>query len=334
MNKIYTILASLLFGGIASLSAATHTLDLTKSTTPLSFDENTGAWTENFNDAATVIDSQIFSFVHGAIADMGCWWGFTASNSADNSLRADTYTYQFSNMAAGGIEIGDDGMVKLNENGSPVVSAAAPYLVAYYGSYFAKRPVDLTFKDGKSYCPVGVYVNQTSYPYYVIEQGDGFCRAFADGDKYTLTIHGVAADNTEKSIEVNLATFENGDLTITRGWKYVDLTSLGAVNEIYFTMSTTDVGDWGDNTPEYFAMAALTVKDDDSSVATVPAAIPGFRYCREESKVYFDAEQFATLCDAAGGLLLTSDSGVMDLASLPAGIYVVRSGNASLKIAR
>lgn len=335
MKKTLFTSALLLAAAALPLSAQQlHTLDLTKASTTLEFDSETGAWTDNFTDAATTINSQVFSFVHGAINEMGCWWGFTASNSNHPTRRTDTFTYQYDNMAGGGLELDADGAVKLDENGNPVVNAAVPYLVAYYGPYFSKRPVDMTFADGKCYEPVGVYVNNTNYPYYVIEEGDGFCRPFHNGDKYQLHIIGVHPDGSETSVDVTLASYTNGDLTITRSWKYVDLTSLGIVNEIYFKMSTTDVGDWGDNTPEYFALDKLSVRDASQGSVSAPMTEGCISYNRASATVNIEGEQFAALFDAAGMIIMTTETGSMNLTSLPAGIYVVKAGNETLKIAR
>ena len=66
------------------------------------------------------------------------WWGFTASNSTDNARKDDTLTFQFSNMAKGGIVLNEDGTVKTDDFGAPVTSAEMPYLVGYYGSYFCQ----------------------------------------------------------------------------------------------------------------------------------------------------------------------------------------------------
>lgn len=331
----------------ASAQAATDvvTLDLTQATTELTFDADNGAWTGTFDDDAATIDSQVFSFVHGSMSDWQTWWGFTASNSADNSRRDDTITYQYSNMAQGGIVLNDDGTVALDDDGTPTVSPDVPYLVAYYSSYMAARPVDMAFNDGREYEAVGVYVNLNSYPYYSIEQGDGYCRPFHNGDSFSLTVHGVAADESERTVEVPLASFANGDITINRGWKYVDLTSLGSVNELYFTMTTTDVGDWGPNTPLYFCLDKLMVKP----VADAPAAIAAVGYDRDAAISYDRATAtvsvqgagFAAIYDTAGRQVTATDaidaaakSAILSIASLPAGVYIVKAGNSSLKIAR
>lgn len=311
------------------------TLDLTKSTTPLEFNADNGSWTGTYDDEAESIDSQVFSFVHSSMAEWSTWWGFTASNHADNARPENTLTQQWSNMAKGGIVLNEDGTVKTDEFGMPVVSAEVPYMVAFYSPFMSARPVDMSFADGKSYKAEGVYVNLNSYSYYSVECGDNFARAFSNGDKFTLTIHGVAADESEKTVEVSLASYTNGDLTICRGWKYVDLTTLGAVNEIYFTMESTDSGDYGMNTPGYFCLDKLMVSPDDSSSLSLAAAgNRGIAYDKQSHTVTLSDSDFAVVYDMAGCKVMSAEGSVFSVDGLSAGVYVVRAGGNSLKIVK
>ncbi len=309
------------------------TLDLTKSTTPLEFNDENGSWVDTYDDDAESIDSQVFSFVHSAMAEWKTWWGFTASNSADNARPEDTLTHQWSNMGVGGIVLNEDGTIKKNEFGAPVTSAEVPYLVAFYSSYMSARPVDMSFVDGQSYIAEGVYVNLNSYAYYSIEDGDSFARAFTDGDKFTLTIHGVAPDETEKTVEVSLASYTNGDLTINRGWKYVDLSDLGLVNEIYFTLESTDSGVYGMNTPGYFCLDKLMVTPNpNSSVQSVSAEEANIAYERTSHTVSLTNAEFAIVYDMAGNKVMTADSKKFSVAGLAPGVYMVKAANKALKI--
>lgn len=308
-------------------------LDLSKSTTKLEFNSETGAWTETYTDAATAIESQIFTIVHSANSEWMSWNGFTASNSADNSKRENTLKFQFSNMAQGGIVLSEDGTVKLADNGAPEVSAEMPYLIGFYGAFYGEKACTLVMSDGKVHQVKGAYFNLTSYPYYVIEQGDAYARAFNNKDKFTLTVHGITADQSEKSVDISLASFSNGDLTINRGWKYVDLSTLGAVNQLYFTMKSTDEGEWGMNTPAYFAMDKLTVATEPAAAISAPAAAPAsITYDRQTATA--TAAGFLCVYDSAARLLMSSDEGNANLSSLPAGVYLLRSGNETLKIVR
>ncbi|MCM1450615.1 MAG: DUF4465 domain-containing protein [Clostridiales bacterium] len=328
--------AAILCAGMATADDQIITLDLTKATTPLEFNTENGSWTGTYDDDEESIESQCFSFVKSSMGDYATWWGFTASNSADNTRPENTITHQWSNMAAGGIVLDEDGKIKTDGFGAPVVSAEVPYLVAFYNAYFAKRPTDVVFNDGKNYDPQGVYVNLNSYPYYSIEYGDAFARAFANGDKFTLTIHGVAPDETEKTVEVTLASYTNGDLTINRGWKFVDLTSLGTVNELYFTLESTDSGAYGMNTPGYFCLDKLMVKPAQQSAGAGIMAdkATSINYDRTSKTVTIAGAEFAVITNIAGQTVMSGEGKTFDLSSLPSGVYIIKAGNNCLKIAK
>ncbi len=312
------------------------TLDLSNATTKLEFNESTGAWTDTYNDDEESIESQCFSFVHSSISDWATWWGFTASNSADNSLRENFITYQFSNMAKGGIALNDDGTIMTDDFGAPVVSAEMPYLVAFYSPYMAARPVDMTFNTDKTYEPVGVYVNLNSYAYYAIQDGDSYARAFNNGDTFTLTVHGVSPSGSESEVAVELASYTNGNLTINRGWSYVDLSDLGEVNELYFTLKSTDTGAYGDNTPLYFCLDKLMVKEIVTTglASLVAPGSQSIAYDRASKTVTVDGAGFAVVYDVTGRSVMSTESPTFSIDGLPAGVYVVRAGKESIKIAK
>lgn len=198
-----------------------------------------------------------------------------------------------------------------------------------------ERPLLLGFNDDKSYEAVGMYVNLNSYPYYCIEYGDNFARAFNNGDNFTLTIHGVAPDESEKEITVSLASYTNGNLTINRGWSYVDLSELGVVNEIYFTMKSTDTGAYGDNTPAYFCMDKLMVKEaTGSGMNGIAANRAGISYDRSSKTVTVEGADFMQVYTTTGNLVKSTEESSLSINDLSAGIYVVKAGNAVKKIVR
>lgn len=337
-KNAFLVLSALLCASTAAMAADENVtiLDLTKAVTPLEFDATNGSWTGTYDDNQEVIESQCFIFVHGSLSEYSSWWGFTASNSVDNTRPENVYVQQWSNMALGGIELDENNKVVTDEAGTPKVSGEVPYLVGFYADYFAPRPLDIIFNDGKSRRPQGVYVNLTSYPYYCLEYGDAYARAFANGDKFTLTIHGIAPDESEKTVEVTLASYTNGDLSINRGWKYVDLTPLGTVDEIYFTLASTDTGAYGMNTPGYFAMDKLSVLPaEDSGINSVEAKDDAITYCRKTSTLNFgNGGEFAVVVNSAGQIVASTSEPTLNISNLDAGIYVVKAGNSRMKIAK
>lgn len=311
-------------------------LDLSKSTTPLTFDATNGMWEGTYDDDETEIESQVFSFVHNSMGDYNTWWGFTASNSADNTRQTNTMTYQFSNMAKGGIVLNEDGTIKTDSYGAPVTSAEMPYLVAFAMTGFSQHPADMTFTTDKDYEIVGAYFNLNSYPYYSIEYGDSFARAFNNGDKFTLVVHGVTPQDEERTVEVDLASYANGNLTINRGWTYVDLSDLGVVNQIWFSMTSTDSGAYGMNTPAYFCMDKLMVREaSQDSAASVHTPKTKITYNRDTHTVILTGETFAMVYDQTGRCVMSvADSDSFSIEHLSAGVYIIKSGDNKLKIAR
>lgn len=339
MNKIFTLALALCSLSMANAAGNDDiiTLDLTKATTEMTFDATTGAWNNAGDEEITTIDSQCFSFIRHYLYGGSLWFGFTASNSADNSNRSDFFTYQYSNMAEGGIVLNEDGTIKVDDFGKPVTSSSVPYLVSYYSIYNENegRVSDVLFNDGKLYDAVGIYVNLNSYAYYSLINGDAFARAFTNGDKFSLIIHGVAPNETEKTVDVTLGSYTNGDLTINRGWKYVDLTSLGTVKEIYFTLETTDSGAYGPNTPYYFCIDKLMVKkNESSSAASLIAGSNKISYDRANKIVTVGDAGFAAVYDVAGHMVMSSEAQSFSIDHLSSGVYVVKSGNNSLKIVK
>lgn len=333
MRKTLLLLSSIAL--MANASDEIIMLDLTKAETKLTFEEADGSWTGTYDEDIESIDSQCFSFIHSAITDYFTWWGFTVSNAANNSYQENLLNSQFCNMAAGGIVLDESGKVKLNEAGAPEISAEVPYMVAYYGEFFSARPTQMVFNDQNLYEPQGVYINLTAYPYYCLEFGNAPARPFTNGDSFSLTIHGVAADETEKTVKVDLASYTNGDLTLNRGWKYVDLTSLGAVNELYFTMESTDTGAWGMNTPSYFALDKLSVKQSSQENIVAPNADGiTLKYDRAGKTASWTGVEFADVQNVAGQTVMAGTDGELNLSSLPAGVYVVRAGARTIKIVR
>ena len=306
-------------------------LNLSEATTDLTFDEINGMWSDNFDEDATEIDSQVFSIVHGCISDYNYWYGFTASNSTDNSYQANTLLYQYSNMAKGGILIDEKGFIQKNEFGSPMTGQDMPYLVGFPKS-------EITFNTGKSYEVVGAYFNLNTYTFYSILYGDGYARAFTEGDKLTLIVHGVNSDENENTVEITLASFSNGCLNANTGWQYVDLSSLGVVEELYFTMKSTDSGQWGMNTPSYFCMDKLMVKEaENSSIISLPVSEgkTDINYDSASKTINLSSPMFAIVYDTMGHKIMSSeDTANFSVEHLDAGIYVVKAGSSSLKFAR
>lgn len=311
MKKIFTLVGAALISVAAYAQETLVTLDLTQANVEYNFGNGKLAL------PGAPFDCQIFTISAG----VNGWnpnyntYGLNISKTADMwNYSADESTKGYSGsswlvepreggcMAGGGISsIADDGTV--------TVSQDSPYLVACYDNgWSGNQNLYISFNDSKARVCKGVYVTSHPWPFYSYIYGDGFARAFKEGDTHKLIVHGVASDGTvvENTVEVILAKYADGMLSLLKDWKYVDLSSLGKVKEIYFTMETTDVGDYGANTAAYFCLDKLQVLDSGSSSV--------------ESLASDDAE--AEYYNLQGVKVTAPESG----------IYIKKQGNKTMKV--
>jgi hypothetical protein len=169
------------------------------------------------------------------------------------------------------------------------------YSGANYGVYFASRMSTPTITASVAGTFEGMYVTNTTYAALSMRKGDSFAKKFggADGtdpDWFLLTITGKDATGTATgTVEFYLADyqFENAkDDYIISNWTFVDLRVLGDhVKGLELALSSSDIGDWGMNTPAYFAMDSLMfVPEPSTLVLLVLAGVAGtLRRCWRRS---------------------------------------------------
>jgi len=147
-------------------------------------------------------------------------------------------------------------------------SGSANYAVGYVGWM---EPPTITLAAPATLG--GLYVTNNNYTYYSMLNGDAIAKKFGgatgnDPDWFLMSITGKDADGSVTAVvDSYLADyrFENNSLDyIVDDWQYVDLTSLGAVKCLEFTLSSSDVGGYGMNTPAYFAMDNLVIPEPTS----------------------------------------------------------------------
>lgn len=296
MKKAITLSWLFTFVALLHLWAATPqnliTLNLTKPVNPTSFSfvPEKGNWTETYNDKDySYIKFDKFSFSH-LVAGEGSsyggyyWDGFTPCSNGDTinyGRSGDSQSWianQWGCMAGGGIKTDANGVVLKDANGNVVVEKGLPYLLAYWGYYMeasGTHCLQTTFNGGKTYKAVGMYVNNSPWPFYGNIYGDGFARKFnQEGDVFKLIIHGLDKDlkDNGKTVEHILAQFKDGKLIQSANWEWVDLSSLGEVGGLYYTMYTTDSDPlYGPNTAVYFCMDKLQVQRSSDVTITMNA---------------------------------------------------------------
>lgn len=123
----------------------------------------------------------------------------------------------------------------------------------------------------------GFYVTNSTYAYNSMRDGDAFAKKFGgatgtDADWYMLTIKGYRSGSiTTDSINFYLADyrFSSSDSDyIVKDWTWVNLNSLGHVDSLQLSLSSSDVGSFGMNTPAYFCIDNFTTNETSAGIAT------------------------------------------------------------------
>lgn len=111
-----------------------------------------------------------------------------------------------------------------------------------------------------------------------MRDGDSFAKQFGgatgnDEDSLVLTIKKYlnGSLSTEK-VDFYLADFRFSDNTqdyIVDEWTYVDLSSLGQADSLSFTLSSSDNGQFGMNTPAYFCIDEVITNKTTTAIQDV-----------------------------------------------------------------
>ena len=101
--------------------------------------------------------------------------------------------------------------------------------------------------------PQSVYINNSTYTYFSMLNGDDYTKPFSEGDYLQLEIEGFdKAGNSTGIVEFYLADFQNGKSEILSDWELVNLSKLGDVQKLEFKLKASQTG-----VPTYFCMDNL-----------------------------------------------------------------------------
>ena len=126
---------------------------------------------------------------------------------------------------------------------------SANYAVGYCNAFASLQP-EITFDEPQVVS--GAFFTNTNYTYYSMLNGDVFAKKFEAGDWFKLTITGKDASGIETG-DVEFLLANGTDIVDT--WTWVDLSGLGMVKKITFSLTSSDSDAiWGMNTPAYFAV--------------------------------------------------------------------------------
>ena len=244
MKKFYFLASALL--AVTTLKAQTtvdfENLTLDADTCYIGID---GAG--EFNSGGVTFGNS-YQYVENGPDSYFTWGGFAYSNKTDNTTAG--HGNQFSAY--------------------PGIGANASDIYAiYYNS-------DTLFFPGTSADLVSVELTNTTYAYLSMKHGDFAAKIFGsvnnaagdpDGtngeDYFFVRIYGHDAnDLLTDSVDFYLADYRVAtDQKMIDVWTNVDLSALTGVSYLTFGFHSSDVGNWGINTPTYFAMDNLVYKN-------------------------------------------------------------------------
>lgn len=198
------------------------------------------------------------------------WSGWSYSNMTDTATAG--YGNQYS--ASTGSGAGD----------------SATYGVAYNGSVGDAR---ITIPAG--YYVASAMITNTTYAALSMTDGDAFAKKFGgvlgdDPDWFLLTVLGKnAADQEIGSEEFYLADYRDGNNDndyILSDWTAIDLSSLKGASNLEFSLTSTDNGGYGMNTPAYFAMDNIVLEQvpEPSTVVMLLSAVAALLLVRRRRR--------------------------------------------------
>jgi hypothetical protein len=208
----------------------------------------------------------------------GSWYGWAYSNTTDvvtpgvvNGIVVnESSAYDPHHLADGG--------------GDNSANYAVTFSTAFGGSA-------ITLPAGMQ--PVSMRVANTTYAALIMRDGDpsGFAKKFGFGDDrstpdiaetnqpdwFLLKVIGLDAGNQQiGSVDFYLADYRfanDADDYVVDEWKTIDLSSLAGAAKLNFALSSSDVGGFGMNTPDYFALDNLVLQPVPEPATFVTAAI-------------------------------------------------------------
>ena len=148
---------------------------------------------------------------------------------------------------------------------------SANYCVAFF--FGKSAPIEVLSKPEGDVVR-GLYVTNNAYTLSCILHGDNMSKGatgkaeFEKGDWLLLTIWGTKADGSETKAEVYLADYRSSNSAehyYLGNWQWVDLSSLGAVKELRFSMTGSRNNEYGLTTPSYVCVDNINGTDDGKS---------------------------------------------------------------------
>lgn len=183
-------------------------------------------------------ESDDLKFEHFYNEEYAYWGGFAQSNVKDsdaaNGLFANQYAVYNDSAASGD-----------------------SFMIYYYDSY--NEPCDIVLNRALTLSDVKL--NLTTYTYASItdEAINDFARTFTDGDYLKVVFTGMKDNEVTGVVECYVVDYRDGKREMMTDWNICSLSGLGSgYDRVRLTIETTDMGEWGANTPLYIALDDLS----------------------------------------------------------------------------
>ncbi len=207
----------------------------------------------------------------------------------------------------------------------------------------------------------GFYITNTTFAYKSIKNGDSFARKFGDTtgtnsggmyaqgeypDWFSLTINGYQNGVFTNTMVVYLADYRatgTANDYVLNTWQYVNCNSLNTVDSISFTLNSSDVGQFGMNTPAFFAIddfdIAITTSVNElqsvSIITTYPNPVNNnltlnfTSKTNDEYKLEITNVNGDVVFETKAQLQIGKNNTIINTSNFDAGIYFVKLINGS-----
>lgn len=300
------------------LASALLAITTLKAQTTVDFEDLTLAADSFYNgsDEAGGFVSGGVTFGNDYTTAFDSWEGFAYSNMTDNTTAG--YGNQYSAYPASGADNSDNYAVYFNGD-----------TLHFPGTHANLVSVDFT---------------NTTYAYLSMRDGDAYAKQFgssnnANGDDdgtngedyfYVTVFNHDATGNKTDSLNFYLADFRFTDANddfIVDSWENLDLSALKNVNFLTFTFNSSDVGDFGINTPQYFAIDNLVYENTTGLNSMQKADFAMYPNPAQSTlNIEGDAGEYR-IYNTSGSLVKEFNNfevSTVDISALAPGIYVVK----------
>lgn len=192
------------------------------------------------------------------------------------------------------------------------------------------------YRDIDSFDAYGVYVTNSTYTALSMLNGDQFAKKFGgntgnDPDFLLMTFVGFHEGNRTDSVLFYLADyrFTNNDSDyIVADWEWVDLARIGTFDSIQIRLTSSDMGQFGMNTPAFFAIDDFEMKRQIGKVGLAQSRkLMSVQVFPNPATDYITINGITTqrvvIMDLSGRIQWQGSAPNIDVSNLPNGIYLL-----------